>query len=199
MDGLDGVEDMLTEAAILIHVQENLGEEGLRYIVPFVGFCMQIPTVALLLEYCEGGDLQQRLADSRGSCPPQMGQGVVVELDSHVELSSNAALEQLRVRVEWALQVAQALNALHSIGVAHMDVKTDNVLLTDDRACLTDYGCALADVPHVKHGSQLTHVKAETGTLAFMAPELAADSDVLVPCDPFACDIFSFGFLLYNW
>eukprot|EP00657_Telonema_sp_P-1_P011037 TRINITY_DN5797_c0_g1_i1.p1 TRINITY_DN5797_c0_g1~~TRINITY_DN5797_c0_g1_i1.p1 ORF type:complete len:159 (-),score=27.82 TRINITY_DN5797_c0_g1_i1:29-505(-) len=45
-------------------------------------------------------------------------------------------------------------------------------------------------------------MQGSTGTLAFMAPELAVEeSDEAVPMvrvHPFACDVFSFGFLLFE-
>eukprot|EP00656_Telonema_subtile_P051941 TRINITY_DN7104_c0_g1_i2.p1 TRINITY_DN7104_c0_g1~~TRINITY_DN7104_c0_g1_i2.p1 ORF type:complete len:597 (-),score=136.15 TRINITY_DN7104_c0_g1_i2:328-2118(-) len=227
LDGLEALEEVLEETAVLIHIRE--GTEELDHIVPLIGFCLDMPYVATILEYSNGGDLchrlaEMRLTETRGdddtsmemNKPPTMGgaSGAVIELDSEQYSAPTRtpahARALLRQRVQWAYEVACGLKVLHGLLVAHLDLKTDNVLLHDEnesgllqdvRASITDFGCALV-VPAQRETTEdgvLEHVGANTGTLAFMAPELymaGSSSEVQIRCDPFAADMYSFGFLL---
>jgi serine/threonine protein kinase len=83
-------------------------------------------------------------------------------------------------------EVLSALEFLHSLDIAHLDVKPDNVLLTHDyHARLTDFGFA-----------RLAHdpiARALVGSPGYCAPEiLSADH-----FDGKKADVFSFGILLY--
>ena len=62
LTGKEGLDDMLSEAALLMHLQQQDNKE---HIVGLVGFCVNLPTVAVLLPYCNGGDLLHKLAAHR--------------------------------------------------------------------------------------------------------------------------------------
>ncbi|MDE3076136.1 MAG: serine/threonine protein kinase, partial [Chloroflexota bacterium] len=85
-------------------------------------------------------------------------------------------------------QVAEALAYAHQLGVVHRDVKPQNVLIDPmGRAKVTDFGIA-------KSSGDPTRTLTGTviGTLAFMAPEVAAGQ----PATALA-DVYSLGVLLY--
>ncbi|HTL33184.1 MAG TPA: protein kinase [Kofleriaceae bacterium] len=66
--------------------------------------------------------------------------------------------------VDVIVQIGSALSTAHRAGVIHHDVKPDNVILTDGRAVLTDFGVASLAVDSGKRGV--------VGTPAYLAPEV---------------------------
>ncbi|HET9517709.1 MAG TPA: serine/threonine-protein kinase, partial [Actinoplanes sp.] len=90
--------------------------------------------------------------------------------------------------VEIGLQLLSALQAAHTAGITHRDVKPANVLVTDKGAVrLTDFG--LATVPDTE---TLTETGAVLGTPGYLAPEQARG---LTPGPP--ADVFGLGATLY--
>ncbi|KJR09882.1 MULTISPECIES: serine/threonine-protein kinase [Gordonia] len=64
-------------------------------------------------------------------------------------------------------QIAEALDAAHSVGLVHRDVKPENILVTaTDFAYLVDFGIA-----HQAADTRLTQAGTAIGSLAYMAPE----------------------------
>jgi hypothetical protein len=83
-------------------------------------------------------------------------------------------------------QLAGSLQALHAQGVVHRDVKSENVMVTDEgRTVLLDFGLALEP-----DDQQITQ---QIGTPAYMAPEQWIDSTVSE-----ASDWYAFGALLWE-
>lgn len=77
--------------------------------------------------------------------------------------------------------VAEALQAIHSVGIVHRDLKPSNVLLAADGPRVIDFGISLA-ADLTSH----TATGATVGTPHFMAPEQAAAGEVTAATDVFA-------------
>ena len=74
--------------------------------------------------------------------------------------------------------LADALDAIHSAGVVHRDVKPGNVLLVDGDPVLIDFGIA-----HVTDDIRLTMTGLVMGTPGYLAPEVVAGEDVTPATD----------------
>ena len=98
----------------------------------------------------------------------------------------------LREAVELTRKLASALQAIHSVGIRHRDIKASNVMI-DERGepLLMDFGLARL----AQTDTQLTQSGSLVGTPAYMAPEQiqlgASGGDE-------RSDIYSLGVLLYQ-
>ena len=110
----------------------------------------------------KGGDLR-RLIDRDGPLPPQRA-------------------------INLLAQVADALDAAHTAGIVHRDVKPHNILIEGDRAYLSDFGLAKA-VDESGAASSASVV----GTAQYMSPEQWR-GDSIGP----AADVYSLGCVLYE-
>ncbi len=96
-------------------------------------------------------------------------------LDDHVRLRGPLPPGELH-RV--ASGIAEALDAIHSAGVVHRDVKPGNVLLVDGEPVLIDFGIA-----HVADDIRLTMTGLVMGTPGYLAPEVVGGDDVTPATD----------------
>ncbi len=117
----------------------------------------------IVFEYVEGDDLKQ-LIDKAGPLP----------IDQVVKLGR---------------EIAAALAFAHERGIVHRDVKPQNVLLSEGRAKVTDFGIARS--LDVEHG--VTQTGTVLGTSNYIAPEQASGQ----PIDD-RSDVYSFGVVLFE-
>src|SRR5262249_54135905 len=98
---------------------------------------------------------------------------------------------------DYTVQILEALEAAHALGVVHRDLKPENVFLTfaGGRAVLKliDFGIAKArrSEPGQKN---LTVAGVVMGTAEYMAPEQARSADTVDP----RADLYAVGVMLYE-
>src|SRR5579864_272487 len=129
----------------------------------------------LVMEYLEGETLALRIA--KGPLP----------------------LEQV---LQYAIEIADALDKAHHQGVTHRDLKPGNIMLTKTGTKLLDFGLAklrqeaspatpLSELP--TEPDAITAQGAIVGTLLYMAPEQLEGKEVDA-----RTDIFAFGVMVYE-
>ncbi len=124
------------------------------------GFSDRNPYLAM--EYFPGGDLQQRL---------------------RAGISSMSALRIL-------MQIAKALDAVHTAGVVHRDLKPQNIMFRENnRLAILDFGLAR----ELDATSTLTQKGMVMATPLYMSPEQCLGQ----PHDPRG-DLYSTGVILYE-
>jgi serine/threonine protein kinase len=116
----------------------------------------------IVMEYCEGKTLKQMIEK-----------------------------ETLPVKkvLDIAIHVSEGLTAAHSKGVVHRDIKSDNIMVSQEgQVKIMDFGLA-----KLKGATKLTKSGSTLGTAAYMSPEQASGEEV-----DQRSDIFSFGVVMYE-
>lgn len=99
------------------------------------------------------------------------------------------ALEQVAKVI---VAVAAALDAAHSVGIIHRDVKPSNVMVTrDGRVILSDFGIAGL----LASAEQLTQSGSVMGTPEYLAPELINGAQASPASDQYALAVMTYELL----
>src|SRR5213083_419695 len=118
--------------------------------------------------------------------PSVEGESLRDRLARHGELPIHDAVKIL-------VEIVDALAYAHAHGVAHRDIKPDNVLLSGRHALVMDFGVAKA-LSEATGRQHLTTAGIALGTPAYMAPEQAAAD----PHVDHRADIYAVGALGYE-
>ena len=73
----------------------------------------------------------------------------------------------LRTKLSEMLEIAEAIKSLHMLGKAHRDIKPQNILVLNDKVCLTDFGLLWTG-----YESKLTYEGEKVGPRFILPPEL---------------------------
>jgi serine/threonine-protein kinase len=129
------------------------------HVVRIRGYGVRQTVPFVVMEFVAGQSLRARVVE-RGPFPPPHARDLLT-------------------------QIADALAAVHAVGIVHRDVKASNVLLTEDSvAKLTDFGIARG-----RDNKGPTRSGSLLGTPAYMAPEGPIDA---------RSDLYSLGVLYYE-
>ncbi|XP_057517288.1 serine/threonine/tyrosine-protein kinase HT1-like [Amaranthus tricolor] len=132
-------------------------------IITFFAACKKPPVFCIITEYMAGGSLRKYLHQQEPHSVP---------IDLVLRLS---------------LDIARGMQYLHSQGVLHRDLKSENLLLGDDMCVkVADFGISCLE-------SQCGSTKGFTGTYRWMAPEMIKEQHHTKKVD-----VYSFGIVLWE-
>ncbi|KAM7275149.1 hypothetical protein ACFE04_017015 [Oxalis oulophora] len=132
-------------------------------IITFVAACKKPPVFCIITEYLAGGSLRKFLHQQEPYSVP------------------------LELVLKLALDIAHGMQYLHSQGILHRDLKSENLLLGEDMCVkIADFGISCLE-------SQCRDAKGFTGTYRWMAPEMIKEKHHTKKVD-----VYSFGIVMWE-
>ncbi|KAJ3700720.1 hypothetical protein LUZ61_004425 [Rhynchospora tenuis] len=132
-------------------------------IITFVAACKKPPVFCIITEYMSGGSLRKYLHKQGPNSLP------------------------LKTVLKIALDIARGMNYLHSQGILHRDLKSENILLGDDMSVkVADFGISCVE-------SECGTAKGFASTYRWMAPEMIKEKSHTKKVD-----VYSFGIVLWE-
>eukprot|EP00597_Dinobryon_sp_UTEXLB2267_P008479 CAMPEP_0170088298 /NCGR_PEP_ID=MMETSP0019_2-20121128/22585_1 /TAXON_ID=98059 /ORGANISM="Dinobryon sp., Strain UTEXLB2267" /LENGTH=414 /DNA_ID=CAMNT_0010306427 /DNA_START=114 /DNA_END=1358 /DNA_ORIENTATION=+ len=175
-------QEMISEAGILARLKHP-------NIVGIIG-AGDDPRKFIVLEYLGGGTLSQLIH-------PEKGTDMMSSIRSLYQSKTTSLLSIANV-VFIAKEIAKALIYLHTAFdaeamVIHRDLKPDNIAFTEDgQLKVIDFGL-MACVRKRTYSAEAFEMTGNTGTLVYMAPEVALKKPYTEKAD-----IYSFGVILWQ-
>jgi len=137
------------------------------FIVELFGYNYHSGTLSIIMEYMSKGDLYN-----------------ILHTNPHKHYLSRI------MRFRMARHIALGVSHLHKYGIMHRDIKSMNVLVSDDYACkLSDFGTAKIVTSTIQY---LTYTM-NAGTPLWMAPEVKLGGNYNLPAD-----VYSLGLVFYE-
>ncbi|KAG8385798.1 hypothetical protein BUALT_Bualt03G0082700 [Buddleja alternifolia] len=132
-------------------------------IVQFIAACKKPPVYCIITEYMSQGTLRMYLNKKE---PYSLSTDTILRL---------------------ALDISRGMEYLHSQGVMHRDLKSNNLLLNDEmRVKVADFGTSCLE-------TQCMEAKGNMGTYRWMAPEMIKEKNYTRKVD-----VYSFGIVLWE-
>ncbi|KAK6920716.1 Serine-threonine/tyrosine-protein kinase, catalytic domain [Dillenia turbinata] len=132
-------------------------------IITFIAACKKPPVFCIIMEYLAGGSLRKYLHQQEPYSVP------------------------LNLVLKLALDIARGMQYLHSQGILHRDLKSENLLLGADLCIkVADFGISCLE-------SECGSAKGFTGTYRWMAPEMIKEKHHTKKVD-----VYSFGIVLWE-
>jgi len=146
------------------------------YCISYIGSAIEDSVMILVIEFADGGDLfnvieaRKNLNDNE----PQVPESLAAKCMSHI---------------------LAGLEYLHSIFIAHLDVKLENILYctSNDTYKLADFGISQQFSAETKRDYPDGYFTGVQGTPNYMAPEILRENSKYTE----SVDIFAFGVTLY--
>lgn len=143
-------------------------------VLTLMAICRDVPeslgSLAVVTEYMDLGSLYHLLHESdRSSC-------------EHWP-------RRVQQKLRFALDIAEGMKFLHHSNLIHRDLKSDNVLVSDNGRCkISDFGLSRF------RENALTHVTGVVGTAGWTAPEVLQGDEVMHP----SADVYSCGVVFWE-